>query len=383
MGFPVERWRSASSTPRSESMARSSRLRRWWTRLLRPGPARAETAASAAPATRAPFSTDPRRRSSPPRTRAPRDRSLPAPLRRMPNPPVRSPRVRRPPTPARPRRSRRALHPATRPRREPFLRRHPLAAHRHRCPPRPRPATPRAQPRCRPLRRPGTRHPRSPFRRHLRPGTHRRDSRRRLDRRPCPPREAPSHRRLCTGAPCRRTRRSRPFTMRPTSPLPHGSRLRRRSHRCRTTHRARAGASASRGVRRKLTGQATGLPFVAVSSSELAPSTSPGTSLESLSRTAGDALRRALASNSTGSVLSTQVEEDLRSALTGLEALHAHLEDLVATLLHPRPTPLSLVEAADDARAQAALAGLEDTLTSLRRRLGQAAAQLRMRAEPI
>ena len=82
-------------------------------------------------------------------------------------------------------------------------------------------------------------------------------------------------------------------------------------------------------------------------------------------------------------MLSTQVEEDLRSALTGLEALHAHLEDLVSTLLHPRPTPLSLVEAADDALAQAALAGLEDTLTSLRRRLGQAAAQLRMRAEPI
>jgi hypothetical protein len=132
-----------------------------------------------------------------------------------------------------------------------------------------------------------------------------------------------------------------------------------------------------------LTGQATGLPFIAVSTSELAPSTSPGTSLESLSRTAGDALRRALASTSTGSVLSTQVEEDLRSALTGLEALHAHLEDLVATLLHPRPTPLSLVEAADDARAQAALAGLEDTLTSLRRRLGQAAAQLRIRPEPV
>jgi len=83
-----------------------------------------------------------------------------------------------------------------------------------------------------------------------------------------------------------------------------------------------------------------------------------------------------------GSVLSTQVEEDLRSALTGLEALHGHLEDLVSTLLHPRPTPLSLVEAADDAQAQAALIALEETLTSLRRRLGQAAAQLRIRGEP-
>jgi hypothetical protein len=128
-----------------------------------------------------------------------------------------------------------------------------------------------------------------------------------------------------------------------------------------------------------LTRQATGLPFGAVSSSELAPSTSPGTSLESLSRTAADALRRALAASTSGSVLSTQVEEDLRSALVGLEAIHAHLEDLVSTLLEPRPTPLSLVEAADDSRAQAALLALEETLTSLRRRLGQAAAQLRIR----
>lgn len=116
-----------------------------------------------------------------------------------------------------------------------------------------------------------------------------------------------------------------------------------------------------------------------VSTSELAPSSSSCISLESLSRTAGDALRRALESSGTGSVLSTQVEEDLRSALTGLEALHAHLEDLVGTLLEPRPTPLALVEAADDARAQAALVSLEETLTSLRRRLSQAAAQLRIR----
>ena len=131
-----------------------------------------------------------------------------------------------------------------------------------------------------------------------------------------------------------------------------------------------------------MTRQATGLPFGAVSSSELAPSTSPGTSLESLSRTAADALRRALAASTSGSVLSTQVEEDLRSALVGLEAIHSHLEDLVSTLLEPRPTPLSLVEAADDSRAQAALLALEETLTSLRRRLGQAAAQLRIRPEP-
>ena len=158
-----------------------------------------------------------------------------------------------------------------------------------------------------------------------------------------------------------------------------GSRFPHRRHlvlRPTTEHRP-----ASRRAARKLTRQARRLPFGAVSTSELAPSIPPDTSLESLSRTAGDALRRALTSSGAGCVLSTQVEEDLRSALTGLEALHSHLEDLVSTLLTPRPTPLALVEAADDSRAQAALVDLEETLTSLRRRLSQAAAHHRIRPE--
>ena len=62
--------------------------------------------------------------------------------------------------------------------------------------------------------------------------------------------------------------------------------------------------------------------------------------LESLTRTAGEALRRALAARTDGGVLSALVEDDLRSALGGLEALHSHLESLVETLLSSRPTPL-------------------------------------------
>lgn len=100
-------------------------------------------------------------------------------------------------------------------------------------------------------------------------------------------------------------------------------------------------------------------------------------SLESLTRTAGEALRRALASRTDGSVLSALVEDDLRAALGGLEALHAHLEELVEALLAARPTPLGLIEAADDAQAQAALESLEGSLSSLRRRLALAAARLR------
>src|SRR5262249_31708911 len=64
--------------------------------------------------------------------------------------------------------------------------------------------------------------------------------------------------------------------------------------------------------------------------------------LESLTHTAGEALRRALVSRSDGGVLSALVEDDLRSALGGLEALHAHLESLVETLLAAQPTPLGL-----------------------------------------
>jgi len=99
--------------------------------------------------------------------------------------------------------------------------------------------------------------------------------------------------------------------------------------------------------------------------------------LESLTRTAGEALRRALAARTDGGVLSALVEDDLRSALGGLEALHSHLESLVETLLSSRPTPLGLIEAADDAQAQAALESLEESLGSLRRRLALAAVRLR------
>jgi hypothetical protein len=106
-------------------------------------------------------------------------------------------------------------------------------------------------------------------------------------------------------------------------------------------------------------------------------SLAPDTSLEVLVQSAGDALRRALASRGEGGVLTALVEDDLRSALGGLEALQAHLEELVRTLLEERPRPLALIEAADDARAQAALVSLEESLTSLRRRLAQAAGRLR------
>jgi hypothetical protein len=100
-------------------------------------------------------------------------------------------------------------------------------------------------------------------------------------------------------------------------------------------------------------------------------------SLEVLARSAGNALRRALSARGDGGVLTAQVEDDLRSALGGLEALQSHLEELFRALLEEHPRPLALIEAADDAQAQAALVSLEESLTSLRRRLATAAARLR------
>lgn len=93
-----------------------------------------------------------------------------------------------------------------------------------------------------------------------------------------------------------------------------------------------------------------------------------------LARLAADRLRGALLRRHDGAVLCDLLEEELRSALEGLEALRAHLEDVLSALLAERRAPLDLLEAGDDARAQAALLELEGTLGRLRRRLAQAAA---------
>ena len=164
-----------------------------------------------------------------------------------------------------------------------------------------------------------------------------------------PPRPRPD----LTASPARRSRRARlPRTGSPAAAERSGRRFGTTIPASLDAAAAAEPALRSGAARSKIDPSGTRSTVPDVSTSELAPSTPSDTSLDSLSRTAGDALRRALAS-SAGSVLSTQVEEDLRSALTGLEALHSHLEDLVSTLLEPRPTPLSLVEAADDARRPA------------------------------
>ena len=92
-----------------------------------------------------------------------------------------------------------------------------------------------------------------------------------------------------------------------------------------------------------------------------------------LPRLAAGRLRHVLRQRHDGAVLSDFLEEDLRTALGSLDAVRAHLEDVLQALLAERPAPLDLLEAGDDRYAQDALCELETALGSLRRRLGQAA----------
>jgi hypothetical protein len=95
-----------------------------------------------------------------------------------------------------------------------------------------------------------------------------------------------------------------------------------------------------------------------------------------LPRLAAERLRHALRRRHDGAVLADFLEEDLRTALSSLDTVRSHLEDVVGALLAEKHLPLDLLEAADDRYAQDALDALEATLSSLRRRMAQAAARV-------
>jgi hypothetical protein len=109
-------------------------------------------------------------------------------------------------------------------------------------------------------------------------------------------------------------------------------------------------------------------------SQALARSTGPQE--QDLARLAADRLREALRRRHDGAVLADFLEEDVRSALEGLDAVRAHLQELLGALLAERLVPLDLLEAGDDTFAQAAVLELESALGSLRRRMAQAAARV-------
>jgi hypothetical protein len=95
-----------------------------------------------------------------------------------------------------------------------------------------------------------------------------------------------------------------------------------------------------------------------------------------LAQLAADRLRQLLHRRHDAAVLTDLLEEELREALGSLEALRAHLEEVLGALLGERPAPLDLLEAGDDGYAQQALCRLECALGGLRQRLAQAAAHV-------
>lgn len=70
------------------------------------------------------------------------------------------------------------------------------------------------------------------------------------------------------------------------------------------------------------------------------------------------------------------IEDDLREGLDALGDVEAHFTDIMDALRSPRVTPVSLLEVSEDYRVLKRIETLMLVVEQLRRRLGQAAAQL-------
>jgi len=96
-------------------------------------------------------------------------------------------------------------------------------------------------------------------------------------------------------------------------------------------------------------------------------------------RDAAHRLRGALPAGEDATVLVDFLEDDLREGLAALAELEGHFTGLLDALGAPRLSPISLLEAADDARALEQVETLAATLAQLRRRIAAAAGRLRAR----
>ena len=79
-------------------------------------------------------------------------------------------------------------------------------------------------------------------------------------------------------------------------------------------------------------------------------------------------------------VLADFLEDDLREGLLAVADVEAHFADIVELLTSERPTPIRLLEAADDLRALSRLEYLFVAISQLRRRLNQVAGRVLPRA---
>lgn len=88
-------------------------------------------------------------------------------------------------------------------------------------------------------------------------------------------------------------------------------------------------------------------------------------------------LERFLPDREDSAVLIDFLEDDLREGLDALADVEAHFTDILELLRHERPSPIRLLEAAEDFRVLNRLESLMVVVAQLRRRMAQAAGALR------
>ena len=107
------------------------------------------------------------------------------------------------------------------------------------------------------------------------------------------------------------------------------------------------------------------------------------TELPPLSRTVDaikesvDRLERFLPKKEDSEVLLDFLEDDLREGLDAIGEVEAHFTDILDTLRVQRPTPIRLIELADDFRVLNRLEYLMVVVAQLRKRLSQAAGKIK------
>ncbi|MBI3184767.1 MAG: hypothetical protein HYZ28_21735 [Myxococcales bacterium] len=90
-----------------------------------------------------------------------------------------------------------------------------------------------------------------------------------------------------------------------------------------------------------------------------------------------DRLAAALPRRADVAVLIDFLEDDLREGFLAIADVEAHFRDAIEALAAGRPSPIRLVEAAEDYRVLERLEYLMVVVAQLRRRLSQAAGKLR------
>ena len=88
-------------------------------------------------------------------------------------------------------------------------------------------------------------------------------------------------------------------------------------------------------------------------------------------------LERYLPKREDSAVLLDFLEDDLREGLDAIGEIEAHFTDILDALRTERPSPIRVLEAAEDYRVLNRLEYLTVVVSQLRRRLGQAAGKIK------